>query len=275
MTRCIPTAAGLAGLMAIAALAAAGQPPAATVPAAKTATAGARLLLPLYVVDNTVFDGLTTIFAVRNELDVPAEIEIRYFRTDSPQAPQRTDPVTLAGKQVWPVNVRLVNDLQVDESGIARGYVVIEALTEGAVIQGDYYRVNPGEDFATGFRLLNIDALSSDNDLCGLFTLRFLSGGGFDSGTTFLVWVDLDLAPSGEIFALAAYDEAGNLLQTRTFAAGEVAFEVSAAELLHPFVQGFGAIEFQFSDGAVGHVAATVSAGGRYSVGLEAACRDR
>ncbi len=275
MTRCLPTTAGLAGLMAIVALAAAGQGAPATIPNPKAATAGSRLLLPLYLVDTSVPDGAVTIFTVRNELDVPAEIEIRYFRTDSPQAPQRTDPVTLAGKQVWPVNVRMVDDLQVDENGIARGYVVIEALTEGAVIQGDYYRVDPTEDFATGFRLLNIDAASSDNDLCGLFTLRFLNGGGFDSGTTFLVWIDLDLAPAGEVFALAAYDEAGNLLQTRTFAADEVAFEVSAEELLHPFVQGFGAIEFQLSDGAVGHVSATVSAEGRYSVGLEAACRDR
>ena len=171
--------------------------------------------------------------------------------------------------------MRRVDNLQVDESGIARGYVVVEATTAGASIQGDYYRVTPGEDFATGFRLQNADGTSADNDLCSLFTLRFLNGGGFDSGTTFIVWIDLDLAPNGEVLVLAAYDEAGNLLLTRTFAADEVAFEVSAAELLQPFVQDFGAIELQFSDGSLGHVSAILSAGGRYSVGLEAACRDR
>ncbi len=268
-------AAGLVALMAIIAAAAADPEAMPGGDVAKTATAGARLLLPLYLVDTTEPDGATTFFAVRNELDVPAAIEIRYFRTNSPQAPQRTDAAILQGKQVLPVNLRSVDNLQVDESGIARGYVVVEALTEGAAIQGDYYRVTPGEDFATGFRLLNVDSASSDNDLCGIFSLRFLNGGGFDSGTTFIVWIDLDLAPDGVVLALAAYDEAGNLLLTRTFAASEVAFEVSAAELLQPFVQDFGALELQFSDGAVGHVSAVLSAGGRYSVGLEGACRDR
>ena len=266
MSTCRTLAAGLAGLVAVAASAAA-------VP--KTDLPGSRLLLPLYVVDTISPAGVTTIFSLRNQLDVPAEIEIRYFRTHSPQAPQSSDQATLAGKQVMPVNIRAVDNLQVDEDGFARGFVVVEALTEGASIQGDYYRVTPGEDFATGFRLLNVDATSSDNDLCGLFTMRFLNGGGFDSGTTFIVWLDLDLAPSGEVFGLAAYDEPGNLLLTRTFAADQVAFEVSAAELLQPFVQDFGAIEFQFSDGGVGHVSAILSAGGRYSVGLEAACGDR
>ena len=260
-------AAALAGLLTLA--------PAAADAVPKADVPSSRLLLPLYVVDTTSPTGATTIFAVRNELDVSAEIEIRYFRTRSPQAPQRSDRATLEGKQLMPVNVRSVADLEVDESGIARGFVVVEALTEGASIQGDYFRVTPGEDFATGFRLRNVDATSSHNDLCGLFTMRFLNGGGFDSGTTFIVWLDLDEAPNGEVLALAAYDEPGNLVLTRTFAADEVAFEVSATELLRPFVQDFGAIELQFSDGAVGHVSAILSAGGRYSVGLEAACGDQ
>ncbi len=271
-------AAGLVWLATAAAATAAeipGPRVASTPSAAKAATAGARLLLPLYLVDTTAADGVTTIFAVRNELDVPAEIEIRYFRTDSPQAPQRTDTVILGAKQVLPINLRFVDDLRVDEDGTARGYVVVEALTEGAAVQGDYFRVTPGEDFATGFRLLNADPSSPDNDLCGLFSLRFLNGGGFDSGTRYIVWLDRDAAPNGEVLALVAYDEAGTQVLARTVAADEVAFEVSAAELLQPFVQDFGAIEFQFLDGVVGHVSAILSASGRYSVGLEAACGDR
>ena len=65
--------AGLAGLLVIAALAAADQQVAPATAAAKTDVTSARLLLPLYLVDTTDPDGVTTIFSVRNELDVPAD----------------------------------------------------------------------------------------------------------------------------------------------------------------------------------------------------------
>lgn len=256
----------------------AGEPskPAARSPAVKTDTAGTRLLLPLYLVDRNDPAGVTTLFGVRNELDTPADVTIRYFRTDAPQAPQRTDTVTLAAKQVMPINIALVDGLQVDADGIARGFVVIEATTEGAVIQGEYFRVTSNEDFASGFRLLNVDPASPHNDLCALFSIRFLNGGGFDSGTSYIIWLDSDLAPDPDVPVLSysVYDQPGELLFSNVFFADEVAFEVTAAELVSPFSEDFGAIEFNFSDGAVGHVSAILSAGGRYSVGIEAACGD-
>lgn len=274
------TTLGLCSLALWAAAAATAPAPAAPaeLPAAATkrAAPGTRLLLPLYEVDAANPNGATTIFAVRNELDVPAEIEIRYFRTNSPQAPQRSDRLTLSAKQVLPTNIRFVQNLQVDEDGVARGYVVVEAVTAGAVIQGDHFQVTPGEDFATGARLLNIDAASVDDDRCNLFTMRFLNGGGFDSGTVFTVWVDLDLPPGPDpILAIAAYDEPGNLLLARTVFADEVAFRTAARDLLQPISsEDFGAVEFQFLDDRVGHVSAVLSAAGRYSVGLEASCGD-
>jgi len=264
------------GLLAQATAAAARPSPTGTVDA-KTATTSARLLLPFYRVDTTSLDGATTLFAVRNELDVPVELEIRYFRTSGPQAPQLPpEQVTLAEKAVKTVNVRTVDDLEVDADGVARGYVIIEALTEGAVIHGDFFQVTPGEDFATGARLLNVAPQSPHNDLCQQFSMRFLNGGGFDGGTRFVVWLESDTAPDPDepIFDLAAYDQPGNLLNVRSFFAEEVAFEVSAAELLAPVSEDFGAIELQFSGGRVGHVSAVMSADDRYSVGLEAACLD-
>ncbi|MEE8524865.1 MAG: hypothetical protein V3T72_13100 [Thermoanaerobaculia bacterium] len=242
----------------------------------KTDVASARLLLPLYLVDTTDPAGVTTLFAIRNQLDVQVEVEVRYFQVDAPQAPQRTDSVTLAAKAVAPVNIRLVPGLSADADGIARGYVVAEATTAGAVIQGDYFRVTAGEDFASGFRMLNIDPGSSHNDLCGLFSIRFLNGGGFDSGTRFIIWLEADQAPvpATPVFAYSAYDESGVLVLSSTYFADDVAFEVEAADLfVGPLQAEFGAIEFQFVD-TVGHVAAILSASGRYSVGLEAFCGD-
>jgi hypothetical protein len=248
------------------------EPPAA----AKTDVPGARLLVPLYLVDTTDPNGVTTLFAVRNQLDTPIDVELRYYQADAPQSPQRTDAVALAAKAIKTVNVRQVPGLAVDADGVARGYVVAVALTEGARIQGDFFRVTPGEDFASGFRMLNVDPASAHNDLCGLFTMRFLNGGGFDSGTRFIIWLEADEAPDPEspVLAYSAYAESGELVLSNTYFADEVVFEVAAADLfVGPLQADFGAVEFQFI-GTVGHVAAILSAQNRYSVGFEAFCGD-
>ena len=89
-----------------------------------------RLLLPLYVVDVSDAAGTNTLFAVRNGGSYATQIRISYFRTDQPQVPQRVDQVNLAAKAVKTVNIRLVEGLEVDTSGLARGYVVVETLAE-------------------------------------------------------------------------------------------------------------------------------------------------
>ena len=268
--------AAVAGFLATLSLVVQADSPEASLPSAdKTDVAGMQLLLPLYLVDKENFNGVTTLFGVRNELDTSADIEIRYFRAGAPQAPQRTDIVTLVAKQVLPINIASVESLQVDPDGIARGYVVIEAITEGASIQGEYFRVTSNEDFATGFRLLNMDPASAHNDLCSLFSIRFLNGGGFDSGTTYIIWLEADQAPDPgtAVLAYSVYDQAGQLLFNNLFFTDDVAFEVSAAALLSPFSEDFGAIEFNFIE-TVGHVSAILSADNRYSVGIEASCGD-
>jgi hypothetical protein len=243
----------------------------------QTNISSARLLLPYYVVDSTDPGGTTTLFGVRNQNSVPITLEISYFRTDRPQAPQRRDVVVLEGKAIESINIAFTRGLHVDEDGMARGYVIIEALDEGAQIQGDYYLLTPDEDYATGFRLVNADPSNAHNEFCNVFTVRFLNGGGFDSSTRYLIWRDLDASPNtGEpAFFVAAYDEAGELLTVREFTSDQVAMEVQADEILEPAAsRDFGAFEFQFAGGAVGHISAIMSASGRYSVGLEATCGD-
>ncbi len=245
-------------------------------PSARRAVPSTRLLLPLYEVDTTDPLGVTTVFAVRNENGDPVELDIAYFEPDSPQAPQRTDRVTLAGKAVTTVNIRLVQNLEVVD-GFARGYVVISSPTADALIHGDYFQVTVNQDFATGARLVNFGS-DQHNELCSLFSMRFLNGGGFDSGTLFHVWLDVDEAPSGAdpVFSYFVYDQEGELVFNSGYFEIEATFTVSAdvLQLVSPDPEDFGAIEFQLAGGMRGHVSATLSASNRYSVSYEATCLD-
>ena len=243
--------------------------------AAKTATAGSRLLLPWFEVDTNDPNGITTLFAVRNEGTTATDIEIAYHQTDVPQDPQVLDPVRLGPKEIKTVNIRLVPGLSSDAEGFIRGYVLITS-TDGGSLAGDTFQITPGDNFANGSRLLNVGPESPNNELCNLFSIRFLNGGGFDSGTVYSIWVDLPLAPDGTdpVLDALAYDQAGNLLIAREIFADQVAFQISANDVLSPVNENFGAIEIQFRDGAVGTLGATLDASGRYSVGFAATCGD-
>ena len=245
-------------------------------PAVKRAGTSARLLVPFFEVDMSNPFGASTFFSVRNEILQPVDVLITYYATDRPQSPLHFDPVTLPPKKLQPVDIRSIPNLLVDDDGLARGYVIIETVSGEAVIQGEYFQITPDESFATGSRLVDIDPQSADNDLCSVFTIRFLNGGGFDGGTVFTFWLDLDVAPQDTpVLSYEVYNEAG---ERRFFVANvpanQVAFRRPASELVSIIPTNFGAVEIQLVDGIQGHVSATMSALGRYSVGLEAVCRD-
>lgn len=248
----------------------------------KTDTPGNELLLPFYLVENGNPNGTTTLFAVRNESSEAIDIKIEYFLIDRPQIPQdlpsaNTD-VTLAPKQVKTVNVRDVPVL-VDEDGFARGFVKIRGLTANRFLQGDYFQVTPGQGFATGDRLLNIDPTSSDNDLCNRVTSRYLNGGPFGGGSTFYIWLRSDTPPSPEdaILSYSVYNEAGEpFVEGIPLPIDTVALTRTAANLLKigPLIgPPFGVIEFDFGP-TEGYVTVVMSASGLYSVGVEAVCLD-
>ena len=119
---------------------------------------------------------------------------------------------------------------------IARGYVTVDTVnnctlrfpgdpgyfapggtgdaTNQNVLWGDYFMVNPGQNFAQGETLVHIeaDALNPETSVPGEYTfygryvawtaadnreplstnfaVRYLNGGGFDGGTSLLVWRD-------------------------------------------------------------------------------------
>ncbi len=248
--------------------------PAAGVSAKRGGTA-ARLLLPYFEADMAGNPPLTrTLFAVRNEINQPVDVRISYYATDRPQSPLHSETVTLTGKRVLAVDVRSKPNLLIDDDGLARGYAIIESLAGESVLQGDYFQLRPAEGFASGSRLVNIDRTSPDSELCSVFTVRFFNGGGFDGGTLLSFWLDLDHAPEDTpVLSYAVYSEAGDLrLFVPDVPANQVAFRLRASDLVSLDPIDFGAIEFQFVDGIRGHIAATMSALGLYSVGLEAVC---
>ena len=264
-------------LIAPALLAAAhAETPASGAPPAKRAVAAARLLVPFYEIDLADAAGASTFFSVRNESSQAEEVSLSYFAADRPHTPLFAETLTLAAKRVLSVDVRFKPNLLAGEDGFARGYALIETTSGAAVIQGDYFQIAPGEDFATGSRLVNVDPESPGYDLCSVFTIRFLNGGGFDGGTDLFFWLDPESVPEGEtpVVSYEVYNEAGALRFFSDFPAGEVAFRVRTADLVAIMPTSFGAIELQFGEPVRGHLAAVMSALGRYSVGLEAACRD-
>ena len=224
-------------------------------------------------------DGKNAFFSVRNEISQPVDVRISVFAADRPQVPLHVETVSLAGKAIRPFDVRVnVPELLADDDGFARGYAVIETMSGDPVIQGEYFLLDPGEAFASGNRLVNADPQSADNDLCTVFTIRFLNGGFFDGGTDLIVWLDNDQLPSAAvpILTYVVYNQAGELRFFNDLFAEEVAFRRPADDLVSipPNPTAFGALEIELTDGMRGHVLAVMSALGQFSVGVEAVCSD-
>lgn len=246
-------------------------------PPAKRDVASARLLVPFYEVDLAHPGGASTFFSVRNESTQAEDVTVSYYAADRPHTPLYFETVPLAEKRVLSVDVRSKPNLLPDEDGLARGYVIIATDSGHPVIQGDYFQITPDEDFATGSRLVNIDPGSPDYDLCSEFSIRFLNGGGFDGGTDLFFWLDPDSVPEGETPTIfyQVYNEAGDMRPGQvSFPGIDTAFRVRTADLVSLAPTSFGAMELQLGPPVRGHLAAVMSALGRYSVGLEAACRD-
>ena len=252
-------------------------------PAEKRAVASGDLLLPLYQVDTNDTSGLTTLYSLRNNSLETVQVEVLYYEADGPQAFQRRDTLFLTPKAIKTVDIRNVANLEIDADGFARGYVIFRTLTVNANdLQGDYFTITPGEAFASGLRLVNIDQESAFNELCGTSVIRFLRGGGFSGGTSFNIWFEAETTPiDPSTISYSVYDEVGNLIFGTTLPTDKSAFSVDIGTLLGPFdgVVNFGAIEFSFSGqvgdparNRLGHVTATLDALGLYSVGLEATC---
>lgn len=224
------------------------------------------LVLPYFKVEPANPLGETTLYAVRNNSTNPVTVLVSYYshRTGNLFA---VDEYVLQPHAVRTVNMRAVQDLPVDGSGYASGYVLVEALGSGlpdAVISGDYFRVDIAKAAASGGALMSAEATG-----CRRWTHRFFSGGDFN-GSTRLAFTVLNPGAGGPAVAGNVYDEAGNLVAAVAVTSDQRAFELTDLDLQLPVE--FGSIDWVFGDESHGTVATTLAAEPLFSVGAEAAC---
>ncbi len=239
---------------------------------AKIDLAGDWLILPHYEVNLLNPNGVNTLFAVRNVTSGPREIAIRYHDRIGGVIFQTA---MLGPKEVKSFSARNVAGLVGNSNGIARGYVsiidselVLNPFPE-TVIQGDYFIINPSNNFASGDRLISNTGLFAYNDLCAKFDVRFFNGGGFDGGTDVSIYFE-SLDDNIIDLSFAVYEEAGGApVETGTVDSGVHSIKLPIAVLTSV---PFGVIEFTFN-GTFGHVSSVFSALGKFSVGVNALCQ--
>ncbi len=237
-----------------------------------------RLLLPYFEVDMNDPNGVTTLFAVRNLVDVSFSVRTVYFTLTGVQQ-QTSTTQTIDSKETITVNVRNVaENFQVDQDGIARGLALVEVPDfEGDVLRlmgGDFFLVTGDEDFATGDRLLNIyEPDTAYYDLCSRSETRFLNGGAFTGGTTLTLFSDSVGGAAGSnppTFTITIFDEAGNEAETCQVRTDQITSRIAVDELTDvPF--GTAEVQFQVDEG---QILADFSAQNRFSVGMRGLCTD-
>lgn len=135
--------------------------------------------------------------------------------------------------------------------------------TTASTVEGDYFRIDSGNDFATGNRLVR------PSDFCRLQEARIVD---FGSGTQFRILIDLPRGSDRQSFTYKAYDFPGNLTYSGVYFTSDHLTVITAAEL--GISQVFGTVLFDFSDSFGGWVSSRYSAFDRFSVEIPAACRD-
>lgn len=160
----------------------------------------------------------------------------------------------------------------------ALGFVFGRVLiTSDRLINGDFYLVEPGANFAQGEGLITV------RDQCLLEDVRYATGGVFDDTVIFYHYLQLTtVAMGGEDAAIVdVYDESGTLFDSFRLILPDVRNRgdfISVADTLDELFVGapaFGYFRFFWNPDTVGAGTsfATTSADGRFSVGVRGACR--
>lgn len=243
------------------------------------------LMVPFFKVDRARGAGESTLYAIRNtSATATHSVTVSYWvdhRFDPAADPDRVQTFQLGPREVRTVNLRDVPQLEggAGDDSLVRGWLVAEQTTGStAVLSGDWFRLTPDQDFATGGRML--DAAASPYT-CTKWDQRFLVGGAFSGGTRLEVFVDTPLgshpgtdAPS---FVITFTNEAGTVQGSavEVFTDRQVMeLDVATLRAMLPDPRpAFGALEIVFQPGSGGGVVSgSYSARGRYSVELDGTC---
>jgi hypothetical protein len=270
------------------------------------------LLLPFFEVDMGSPSGATTLVAVGSAAD--EAVEVRMEMTSNWGIPVVRSTFDLEPGEVATFNLRdwLVGgklpDRQLNagdkahiqaalqgvqsprddlyyasETDPNRPELMVGAVTFRVVSQpradalwGDFFWVRPGDDFASGDLLVNIDRSSECSDICQAHRLRYLEGGAFDGGTRLVIWSDRrgtasptpnPVAAKALLSGAAFHDEPGvqfaerdmDLLPVTQLAIADLALD-----------KAFGWLDLVTDEPVF--VGVRYEAGGRYGVGIASWC---
>ncbi|MEE8525594.1 MAG: hypothetical protein V3T72_16785 [Thermoanaerobaculia bacterium] len=225
----------------------------------------AGLIVPGFEVEVDNAEGPTTLFAIRNTTDDTLDVNVDYYGSTVTEEPLRTDALVLGPQETMPQNVRTdLSGLDM-EDGFATGLIIVTEAGGSTApnLQGDYFRVDFGNDFAAGDRLV------SPADFCTEQEVRFVD---FGSGSQLRILVNRPRGEDVPSVSYTAYGEDGEMVAEGELFTSEHLTVVDVTELLPG--EAFGTVLFDFSNSSGGWASARYSAFGRFSLELNAACRD-
>ncbi len=221
------------------------------------------LLVPGFVTDVDNPEGATTLYSVRNTTDEMVRIDVTYHDERIAGEPLRTNVFTLEPRQT------LTRDVRTDLSGLgvnggfATGLISITDTEVGASrLEGDYFRIDWGNDFATGDRLVRTDYY------CPQQEVRFVD---FENGSRLRILLARPQGPATPSFSYTAVNEAGTIVVEGDFFTSDHVTTIDVKDLVPG--HSFGTLVFDFSNSIGGFVTAEYSAFERFSVELNGVCR--
>lgn len=223
------------------------------------------LIVPGFEVEVGESTGPTTFFSIRNTTDSSIDVEIEYYAEKVGSVPLRSDTAKLGPQETRQLDVRQnISGLPIT-NGIASGLIVVtEADQQKAPrLQGDYFHVDFANDFATGERLVRPE------DFCLRQEVRFVD---FGSGSQLRVLLEQPQGQGLTSFTYVAYNQDGETVGSGELSTSDHFNVIDVSELVVD--ESFGTVLFDFSASGGGWVSARYSAFGRFSVELNAACRD-
>ncbi len=215
------------------------------------------------LVDLTDPAGRTTLFALNNTSDSALTLDVDYYTARVGEEPVRTDQVTLAAgaTTTYDVRSRLAG---YDTSGLEQlaGLVLISEQGRAVApeLVGDSFSVDFSADFASGAALLRA------RDLCNRQRIRLVD---FGSGTELQVLLNEPRGAGTPSFSYTAWDSSGAVIGSGDVFADEHFLLLEGSDLAS---EPFGMLEVDFGNAVGGHVSATYSAFGRFSVGVGGEC---
>ncbi len=225
-------------------------------------------VLPRFVVEQTAFVDVTTLWAVRNEDNGPVRVDITYRNTIGDEI--GTDNFLLAERQTMTRSMRDLDGFPgptgfVDGSIWFRARRTANLAAEDGRISIDSFTVDASSDFANGGTVHKL------SESCRNWSARFLN---FGSGPTS---IDVLTEALGSTFApvtltVYLYEQDGTFITVFEVFSDHDAFTIDLAAHTN---KSFGVAELDFGDGRWGVVSSRHSAFGRFSVGHEAYCADQ